>query len=509
MDAERETEPVPTRDAATRVRTDYATRPMRAAGLAPEPQSGNGWAIVFTLVALGVLGVLAVVPGTLGGPGELGWHGLLTFLVFAVAVGGWMSSRLDDTFVAVAAAVLLVLFGVLDSEDVFEPLGEDQIWLLIAAFILAAGINATGLPARLSVALVARARRPRGLFHLITASLVITALLVPSTSGRAALVLPFYLTLAAAFAARERLVRALAVLFPTVVLLSAVASLVGAGAHLVTSEILASTVDVRIGFAQWLWWGLPFAVASSHLAAELVLALFTRHADRRAPLRVDAEALRSQLEVPERMRRDEIRAAALLGVVVLLWSTEPLHGLSPALVALGGAVLITSPRLGTVRFGEALSEIPWSLLLFMAATGALGTGLTESGAAQWAVTSFLSGAPRSTVLLTVVVLSVAAHLVVQSRSARSSVLIPLVVPAALAVGMNPVALAFASTAAAGFCHTLPSSAKPVAMFARIEQAPTFAPRDLLKLSALLGPVMVVLVLLFTRFVWPTLGLDLD
>ncbi|WP_243794244.1 SLC13 family permease [Saccharopolyspora gloriosae] len=508
MDAERDTEPVLTGAKTTRVSTDYATRPMRAARLAPEPQSGNGWAIVFTLVALGVLGALALVPGTLSGPGELGWDGLVTFLVFAAAVGGWMSSRLDDTFVAVAAAVLLVVLGVLDSEDVFEPLGEDQIWLLIAAFILAAGINATGLPSRLSVALVARARTPRGLFHLITAALVTTALLVPSTSGRAALVLPFYLTLATAFAARERLVRALAVLFPTVVLLSAIASLVGAGAHLVTSEILAGTVGERIGFAQWLWWGLPFAVVSSHLAAEIVLALFTGRSDRRTPLRVDAESLRSQLNVPERMRRGEIRAAALLGVVVVLWSTEPLHGLSPALVALGGALLITAPRAGTVAFGAAIAEVPWSLLLFMAATGALGTGLTESGAASWAVQNFLSGASPPAVLGTVVALSVAAHLLVQSRSARSSVLIPLVVPAAIAVGMNPVALAFASTAAAGFCHTMPSSAKPVAMFARIEQAPTFAPRDLLKLSALLGPALTVLVLLFAQFIWPLLGLRL-
>jgi hypothetical protein len=43
------------------------------------------------------------------------------------------------------------------------------------------------------------------------------------------------------------------------------------------------------------------------------------------------------------------------------------------------------------------------------------------------------------------------------------VLVSLVVPAAIALGLSPVAVAFTSTAAAGFCHPLTSSAKPVAM----------------------------------------------
>ncbi|KAA5836162.1 SLC13 family permease [Saccharopolyspora hirsuta] len=492
-----------------RGRIDYATKPMRTVRTSSEPQTERSWAIAITAGALFLFAVAAVftAPET-SGPGELDRTGLTTILIFAAAVVGWMSSRLDDTFVALTAAAALVVLGALDAEELFEALGDDQIWLLVAAFVMAAGINRTGLPARLAVALVGRARSARGMVHLITLGLLVTALLVPSTSGRAALVLPIFTALAEVFAAQRRLVRALAVLFPTVVLLSAVATLVGAGAHLITSQILDATVDEGIGFGQWLLWGLPFAAISSHLAAELVLLLFTKHSDRRTSLRIDAADLRIRLSVPEKMQRAEIRAVTLLGAVVVLWSTESLHDLPPALVALGGALLITSPRLGTVRMGKAIGEIPWSLLLFMAATAALGTALTSSGAAEWLASLVLDAGSPMTLLITVVVLSTAAHLVVQSRSARSSVLIPLVVPAAVAVGMNPVALAFASTAAAGFCHTMPSSAKPVAMFARLEQVPTYEPRDLLKLSAFLGPAIAALVVLFALHGWPLLGLPL-
>ncbi|CAL99452.1 anion transporter [Saccharopolyspora erythraea NRRL 2338] len=479
---------------------DYRT-PARPRAAEP-PRRETGWAVGLTAAALALLGGVSLLLL----PAEQA-RAAGTVLVFAAAVAGWISKRFDDTHVALAAAAAVVAIGALEPDEMFETLGSEQIWLLVAAFVLAAGISRTGLPARLAVSLICRARSARALVHLVSAGLVVTALLIPSTSGRAALVLPVFTALASAFAGRPRLVRALSLLFPTVVLLSAVATLVGAGAHLITSQILDEATGAGIGFAQWLLWGLPLAVVSSHVAAELVLLLFTRRADRTARLRVDGAGLRERMGIPERVQRHELRAAALLGAVVVLWSTESLHPFPPALVALAGALLITAPKVGTVRIGAAVSEIPWSTLLFMAATTALGLALTESGAASWAAELLLSGS-GSTLLVSVVVLSTLAHLLVQSRSARSSVLIPLVVPAAAAAGMNPAALAFASTAAAGFCHTLPSSAKPVAMFAAVPDVPTYTARDLLKLSALLAPVLAALVLLFATQVWPVLGLPL-
>ena len=74
-----------------------------------------------------------------------------------------------------------------------------------------------------------------------------------------------------------------------------------------------------------------------------------------------------------------------------------------------------------------------------------------------------------------------------------------------AVGVNPAAAAFASTAAAGFCHTLPSSAKPVAMFSDIDGTETFSPRtcDACRCS---WALMVVLVMACSAWLWPLLGL---
>ncbi|MGW5363834.1 SLC13 family permease [Actinopolymorpha pittospori] len=446
---------------------------------------------------------------------DLGGDGLIALAVFAVATAAWMFTRIDDTFIALGASLLLVLTGVLDPAVLFGSLGSSTIWLLIAAFVVAAGVTHSGLATRVAAFLVSGARTVRQLFHLLTGALIVTAVAVPATSGRAALALPVFVALAGVLRERKRVVVALALLFPTVILLSAVATLIGAGAHLITVQLLADTTGQHIGFGQWLLLGLPLALVSSHLAAELILVSTTRPEDRRQGVLVNAEEIGrvSGTAVTGPLSGTEWRAAALVAMLVVAWCTEPLHGLSPAVVTLVGAVLTTAPRIGTIKLKQGIASIPWSLLVFMAATMAMGTALSVSGGASWLTEHLLGWAtpgatPVWAFLAVVVAISTAAHLLLQSRSARSSVLVPLVITAAQGFGVSPGAAAFASTAAAGFCQTLPSSAKPVALFADVDGLPTYTPKDLLRLAVLLAPLTALLVLAFAVTLWPALGLPL-
>lgn len=454
-------------------------------------------------VALSLCALLAV-PGNFP---ALGADARLTLAVFALATCAWIATPVDDTYIALGAGLALTVTGVISSDTLFGTLGDSTVWLLICAFVLAAAVTRTGLAGRAAAFLVGGARTVRQLVHLTTAALVVTAFAVPATSGRAALALPVFLALAKVLADRRRLVVMLALLFPTVILLSAVATLIGAGAHLITVSVLWQATGDRIGFTEWLLLGLPLAVASSHLAAEAVLLTTTRRADRKGAVHITPEQIQEHSDDPVTgpWSQAEKRCALLLGTVVVLWCSEPLHRVPPAVVALIGAVVAASPALGTVHLKDALKTVPWSLLLFMAATMAMGVALADSGAAKWLVDGLPGGVSPVVFLIVVIGISTAAHLVLQSRSARSSVLVPLVVAAAVGAGVNPVAAALASTAAAGFCHTLPASAKPVTLFSDLPGTPTYAPRDLLRLSAVLAPLTAGLLLLFAVAVWPVLG----
>ncbi|MDQ3765235.1 MAG: SLC13 family permease, partial [Actinomycetota bacterium] len=141
----------------------------------------------------------------MAGPGDgVPTEARLTLAVFVAAVALWITTRVDETLVALAAALVLVLAGVLDRDRLFASLSDQMIWLLVAAFVLAAGISATGLPTRLAAALIGRAGSVRQLVHLVTVALTLTAFAVPATSGRAALTVPVFVALARVLADQPR-----------------------------------------------------------------------------------------------------------------------------------------------------------------------------------------------------------------------------------------------------------------------------------------------------------------
>ncbi|MBO0980461.1 anion permease [Microbacterium sp. SD291] len=473
--------------------------------------------VVAAILVGGIVLAFAAHPAIGGSPGGITVPIALTITVFLLSVWAWTSTRLDDTLVAFLAVLALIMTGVLPAAEFFATLGDETIWLLIGAFVIAAAVSSSGLALRGAVQLLRFARGPRSLFHLTTVALTLTAFAVPATSGRAALAVPVHDAVGAVLPGRERVVRALALLMPTVVLLSAVGSLLGAGAHIITVQLLEAAGERGFSFLGWLWLGLPLAIVSSHLACEIILWRFLAASDRATALRVPpaAVARATSTTVTGPLSPLERRAVVLLGAVIVLWSTEPLHQLPPALVALIGAVAAVTPGIGCTTFPAAVKRVPWSLLLFLAATLAMASALTSTGAATWlsaALLAPLGGLGESGAIafvIAVIAVSIAAHLLIPSRSARSAALIPVVIAVAPALGVDPAAAAFASTAAAGFCHTLPSSAKPVAMFADPDVVRIgFESRDLRRLSALLAPAMFVLVSVFALWIWPSMGMPL-
>lgn len=446
----------------------------------------------------------------------LSLEGALTLNVFILAIWAWIFSPLSDTYISLAAALALVILGAISTDQFTASLGSSAIWLLLAAVVMAQGLTASGLTRRLTAQLISRAKTPRQLAHLFNLALFLTVYLVPSPSGRAALALPIYQAMAQPLADRPRLLKALGILAPSTILVSAVASFIGAGAHLVTAEILTANGLESIGFLQWMILGSGLGLAASLLVTELVFFLFPAKDSASQQLQIQLSDLEDPSATPISgpLSRAEVNMASILAGAIILWCTEPWHGLEPVIVALLGALAASAPQLGSVSLGPAIKKAPWPMLIFMAATLAIGTALSQSGAASWLANSLfapvqgLGPAGAQAFIVLTIILSTLAHLVIQSRSARSAVLIPLIISAALPLGVNPVAAAFISTAAAGFCHTLTSSAKPVALFANLPGQETYTPADLLKLSAWLAPLHSALIALFAFFIWPQLGLPL-
>jgi solute carrier family 13 (sodium-dependent dicarboxylate transporter), member 2/3/5 len=180
------------------------------------------------------------------------------------------------------------------------------------------------------------------------------------------------------------------------------------------------------------------------------------------------------------------------------------------MVALCGALLATVKPLNGCDLKTALKKVEWNLIIFMAATLIMGEALVESGAAQALAQALVAAVPLASLhpvagFGIAAALALLAHLVVTSRTARATVLIPAVALPFAAAGYSPGLLVFMLAVGSGFCQTLMVSAKPVAMFAG-EDRQHYGPRELARLSVALLPGLWLLLVLFAVVVWPRQGL---
>ncbi len=449
------------------------------------------------------------------------WYGIpqldsaarCALIIFGLTLGAWVLTRLEETIVALAALLALALTGVVAPTAMFDSLGHGLIGLMLASFIIAAAANAVGLTQRLATVVVRRARSVEQLCYWLTAANLVTALFVPATSARAALMAPVFLALNERLN-QPRVGKVLALVFPTAILLSAAASLTGAGAHLLTADLVAQLGGERLDFARWLLLGLPFALVSSFGSTWVILRLFLTGPERRKTLALDSDwATGNEVAGPSQMKSRQYYVVGVILVLLGLWSTSGWHGLDPTLVAVLGALAVTWPGLGPISLKQGFKAVEWNLLVFLAATLELGASLTRTGAAEWLVGQMFAGLESwlagGDLWLAggVAIIGLLSHLAITSRSARAAILVPAVILLALALGYNPAALAFGAALASGYCLTFTVSAKPVALFAQLPTA-TYGPADLLRLSGVLLPLHFLLLLLFSGLIWPALGLEL-
>ncbi len=459
------------------------------------------WTIgaVPVLVLIALLGVGVMIPATLADEARLALFG------FGVALVLWSFTGINAAYVALGAVLLLVLGGALEQDDLFEALESDVIWLMIGAFILGAAVQDTGLAARLTGLVARRVRSVGGMLWLVTLALLPTAFLIPSTSGRAAVALPVFRSLSDA-AGDARVTRALGLLIPTVILVSTIASLTGAGSHLIANDLLDEVADVELSFAQWLLYGAPFGIVASFVSAWVVGRLFLDQAARARPLTIASPASSS-------LSRAEWATLCVIVASVALWSTEALHGLEIATVSVLAALVLTLPGVGVIAWKDGLKAVSWNLVIFVGAALVLGEALIETKAAEWLigqafrVSGLSDGGPNGFVLLGLTLVTLTSHLYMTSHTARAAALTPALLYLGGALDLNLAAVMFIGTVGMNYCLTFPVSSKALLMFQEADRE-TWAPADLLRLSAVLLPVHAALMIAFYYGWWRHVGLAL-
>jgi sodium-dependent dicarboxylate transporter 2/3/5 len=348
----------------------------------------------------------------------------------------WVSEFFPLFVTSLLIPVVLVFSGVASASSALQPFFSPIIALFFGGFLMAEAMRRSGLDRLAAVSIVAKAgRSPVTLFGAMLCTSAFLSMWMSNTAA-VALLTPIAIAITEPLhhlGYRKAVVLGIAYAGT----LGGVGSAIGTPANQLAIEFLG-TFDVRsISFAEWFAFGLPVVV--------LLLPILGVYLWKRMGVSLDLETFQSaraaakkELENTGRPTRHQYIVLAVFAAVVAGWLTQTAHGIHPGIVALAGAVVLAALRR---IVPEDLTRISWSALLTFGGGLTLGLFLVQTGTSDWVATRLgsLAGLP-SLVAILVVALIALVLTSVASNTASAAILIPIAIPLASVIGVDPVLL---------------------------------------------------------------------
>lgn len=440
----------------------------------------------------------------------LGYEGKIALIVFLLSMAMWIGTKFPAGYVAISALAATILLNGAEPDLLYQSLSAEVVWLMIGSYVLGEGVKQSGLAGRMSAAVLRRAENPDKLFLWTVLALQPLAFFIPSTSGRAALTLPIVKNLSGRLSQKKQK-QALAVLVPSVILMTTSASLIGAGSHLIGIQLLKEATGEGISYLKWFLWGAPFALVMSLIAFAVIKEYFTKGLSEVRKATKEPECVQAISSVP--YTANEKKTLYIVGGLILLWLSESIHGFDIAFVTMLGAVVLMAPGVEVLNWKDGMKSVSWNLILFVAAAAALGTNLVKTGAVDWVSgelfqsLEMLRNFPEWLIMMIIVLVAVTSHLYITSHTTRAVLMIPGLLLLSETLGIDAGTVVFLSLVGMNYCLTFPVSSKALLVYYEDEEI-NYKAGDLLKLSFILMPIYLLVMVLFYFTYWRWTGMSL-
>jgi sodium-dependent dicarboxylate transporter 2/3/5 len=436
----------------------------------------------------------------------------------------WLTEALPLPATALVPLVALPALGVVPIGLAAAPYADPLIFLFLAGFLLALGMQRWGLHRR--IALVTILLVGTSPLRLIAGFMIATALLSMFVSNTATTVMlmPIGTSVIALIEARaleqsagepreavERKVDGFAICLLLGIAYSAsiggIGTIIGTPPNTVLMSFLRQRYAMNIGFAQWMMIGLPFVL----VFLPLTWLLLTRvlHPVRLGLIEGGRDLILSELRALGPMKSGELIVMTVFGLTAATWILRPLIAkwldlaergveLHDASIGMAGAIALflipVDRRLTTFALDwEWASKAPFGILLLFGGGLSLAGAMSSTGldVAIGSVFEALRGLPAPVMIFLVAVVVIFLT-ELTSNTAVTAALMPVLAGAAEALGMAPIMLLVPAAVAASCAFMLPVATPPNAI---IFSHPRIRIGHMVKAGLVLNLVGVVLVTL--------------
>ena len=431
----------------------------------------------------------------------------------------WATEAVPVAVTALLPLALFPLLNVVDFQSAADPYANKNIYLFLGGFILALGIQSSGLHKRMALKMIIAVGSSGS--TLVGGFMLVAALLsmVVMNTSTTLMLLPIGLAVCGVIAKtipdisskqQKYFDTALMLGIAYAATIGGMSTIIGTAPNLVFVSFMEEQYGVVIDFFSWMKLGVPVAIVML-FSAWVILTKIVFPTNFNASTETKNKLKNMLIELGP-LTKDEIKIAFIFSFAVIAWITSRLVretfgiGIEDAGVAIIVSILLfmipSSNMKNDLMQWDKTAQLPWGLLILFGGGLSLAAQVSGTGLGIWigqGLTILKSVHPL------VLVFAIATLIIflteMTSNVATTSTFLPVIGALAIAIGVIPVSLTIPVCLAASCAFMLPVATPPNAI---VYGSGKFTIATMMKAGFALNIVGIFVVALFSYYLAPVL-----
>ncbi|MCK4267472.1 MAG: DASS family sodium-coupled anion symporter [Actinomycetia bacterium] len=434
-------------------------------------------------------------------PAGLTVDGQRALAAFVICLILWLTRLIPLAVTSLLAITLIQLLGVMESGEAFALFGNQAVFFILGAFILAAALMKTGLSSRIALFFLSK-------FGGSPKQLLLGALIVPAflsfwmpEHAVAAMLFPIIIEIVRALRTKPRTGNFGHAIFLSLAwgaAIGGVGTFLGGARNALAVGILKQTTGQFIGFFEWMIAVVPMVFAM------LIIAYFV--INRFFPSDIDSveEAVDVLKKRNKQMGKPSIEERMVGLIMLLTVAAWVFLGSAVELASIAIVAVVSLFVFQLVKWRDLEGYVNWGIILMYGGAIALGFALEDTGAAAWLAQVLITRWTTSPMII-IIVLAFISILLTEGMS--NAAVVAMLVPVGLGIadthGIDPRVIVFAIAVPAGLGFAIPMGNPPNAI---AYSSGYIDPKRMLKVGLLLDLCAWVVFVLMAKYYWPLINI---
>lgn len=394
-------------------------------------------------------------------------------------------------------------------DSIFSAYGGSGLWMIISGFVLAKGMEESGLGKRIALTITtSMGCKPRNIILAVAVASLVISPLSPSTTAKAFLILPICVGLIEAFGIEKggsNYGAAVMLMAMTANNICGTAFLTATVPNPISASYLSTLTGLHLDWFGWFKMAFPITVALLAMSYLLVIWVFKPEVEASKETSEKMVAIRDKLGP---FTRNEKIVAIIFAFSLELWIFENYLPFNTGLISLALSLALFLPQAGVVEVKKFGESVPWGSIALFAASMFLAKAVDRYRALDPVAQGLfkvlgLESMPDPIFVTATVLAAMLLHLVFTSTTVYATVMVPLVIELTRFSGLDPLATALPVVFLVPIAVLLPVNTIPNIIF---HSEGYFTTKQMFAYGLVLSLLSVALVMLLGIPYWQACGL---